>query len=247
MASHMSNFKDTLFATVAHVKPFEFNRDVAQVFDEMALRSIPFYHETQERIFEILHRLPVQPKKIYDLGTSTGSLLFFLSENFNDPQIHMIGVDQSEAMIEKAQNSSQSRLIKNKIEFKCADILNENFHDADVIVLNYVLQFISPSLRLSFLEKLYNELKPGGVLILSEKTQSTNPIVSKVFSDCHDAYRLKKHYSHLEIAQKRKALENILISWSLKDNVSALEQAGFKGVEPFLVWHNFASIVALKK
>lgn len=246
MPHDMQNLKDTLFANEGPVKPFEFNSEVAQVFDEMAVRSIPFYHETQERIFAILQRLPQAPQKICDLGTSTGSLVFFLAQQFDNPNLKIFGYDNSSAMIEQAKSRSMLLHLNGQIEFHLANILETDFANSDVIVLNYVLQFVAPETRLALVKKLYRDLKPGGVLILSEKTKPAQPQLAEIFSDCHDAYRMKNHYSQLEIAQKRKALENVLVPWSLATNLKVLADAGFADAEPFLIWHNFASIVAIK-
>lgn len=243
----MQNLKDTLFALDGPVKPFEFNSEVARVFDEMAARSIPFYHETQERIFEILGRLPKAPQKICDLGTSTGSLVFYLAQQFDKPELKILGYDNSPAMIEQAKSRSMLLHLNGQIEFHLANVLETDFADSDVIVLNYVLQFVAPEARLAFVKKLYGDLKPGGVLILSEKTKPTQPLLAEIFSECHDAYRRNNHYSQLEISQKRKALENVLVPWSLADNLKVLSDAGFADAEPFLIWHNFASIVAVKR
>ena len=242
----MQNLKDTIFAIEGPVKPFEFNSEVAQVFDEMAARSIPFYHETQARIYDILKRLPNVPNKVCDLGTSTGSLIFFLAQQFNDATIQFVGYDNSPAMIEQAKSRSQLMSLAGQIEFRMANILAEDFSGSDVIVLNYVLQFLAPDDRLAFVKKLHANLKPGGVLILSEKTKPPHIQLAEIFSDCHDAYRIRNHYSQLEISQKRKALENVLVPWSLQENLQVLAAAGFVSAEPFLVWHNFASIVAVK-
>jgi tRNA (cmo5U34)-methyltransferase len=53
-------------------------------------------------------------------------------------------------------------------------------------------------------------------------------------------------YSELEISQKREALENVLIPYRLQENRDLLLKAGFREVEVFFKWYNFAGFVAVK-
>ena len=59
-------------------------------------------------------------------------------------------------------------------------------------------------------------------------------------------YRAAIADSALEIAQKREALENVLIPYRLGENIDMLTRAGFREVDVFFKWYNFAGIVAVK-
>lgn len=238
--------KDKIFATRRTPKPFEFNQDVANVFDDMIYRSVPFYKETQKQILNFIKHLVPDCKNIMDLGCSTGTTLFFLDENLQKPNISYTGIDNSESMLKKARDKAHSIHSFGKINFLNQDILSAEFKNTDVVIINYVLQFLSPEVRLNLLKKIYNEMNSNGILILSEKTQPQNSKINKAFIENHEAFKKKNHYSHLEIAQKRKALENVLIPFSLEENLRSLENAGFKNTEPFLTWNNFSSIICIK-
>jgi tRNA (cmo5U34)-methyltransferase len=56
----------------------------------------------------------------------------------------------------------------------------------------------------------------------------------------------KNGYSELEIAQKREALENVLIPYRLEENRELLRSEGFQHVDVFFKWYNFCAIVAMK-
>jgi len=49
-----------------------------------------------------------------------------------------------------------------------------------------------------------------------------------------------------EIAQKREALENVLIPYKLLENRELLLRTGFKYVDVFFKWYNFTGLVAVK-
>ena len=50
----------------------------------------------------------------------------------------------------------------------------------------------------------------------------------------------------MEIAQKREALENVLVPYSLPENTRLLRDSGFREVETFFRWYNFSCIIAVK-
>ena len=50
----------------------------------------------------------------------------------------------------------------------------------------------------------------------------------------------------MEIAQKREALENVLIPYRPEENRALLREVGFKHVEETFRWYNFASMIAVK-
>ena len=55
------------------------------------------------------------------------------------------------------------------IAVRHSDIMETEIKDASVVVLNYTLQFIDPRDRLALMKRIHDGLRPGGILILSEK------------------------------------------------------------------------------
>src|SRR3954469_3213711 len=98
-----SNLQDRVFAdTRSLVTDFQFDNKTADVFDDMVGRSVPFYYEIQRMICEITADFAVEGTNLYDLGCSTGTTLLALDQVVR-PDIHFIGVDNSEAMLAQAQ------------------------------------------------------------------------------------------------------------------------------------------------
>lgn len=58
-----------------HGSDFEFNEEVALVFDDMLIRSVPFYLEQQSLVANLASRFWIEGTKICDLGCSTGKTL----------------------------------------------------------------------------------------------------------------------------------------------------------------------------
>jgi len=238
--------RDTLFETEAPAEKFAFNERVAEVFDDMLDRSVPFYKQVIEMTGEILGRSLAAGDALYDLGCATGTTLLHLARILEAKNLRYIGVDNSKAMLDKAWRKAEMFSMADRVLFMAQDITEADFSGAGGVILNYTLQFINPAVRPDFLKKIQNGLRTGGVLILSEKVVSPDKDFNAQFLDSYHQYKKRRGYSELEIANKREALENVLIPLTLQENINMLLEAGFSRVEPFFQWFNFVSIIAGK-
>jgi len=243
------NDKDRVYSIpLNEISDFKFDKAVSDVFDDMAIRSIPFYKEVQRMTAELILEFYQENRVIYDLGSSLGEVAQSLSIFFNKKPFRYIGIDNSEEMVKKAQ-SIQEHFVKKKnhsISFKASDIVKEKYENTGVFILNYTLQFIHSTKRVNFLKKLYNSLLPGGILILSEKVIEKNQSNSELFHKLYYSFKKRNGYSDLEISQKREALDNVLVPSTLEKNQRLLLEAGFNSADVFFKWYNFSSLIAIK-
>ena len=96
------------------------------------------------------------------------------------------------------------------------------------------------------IEQAYRGLNPGGCLILIEKVLSPDSRMNRLFIKHYCDFKRRNGYSEMEIAQKREALENVLIPYFLDENIHLLKSAGFQTPEVFFKWNNFSGLVAVK-
>lgn len=237
---------DDLYNTKSLSQDFTFNERVAEVFDDMLNRSIPFYGAVTDGIIGLIRQMAPHGGTVYDLGCSTGSLLLELARRLPDLRLELIGVDNAPAMIEKAKVKAEIFSKKESIRFLTDDITTFVPENGAVILCNYTLQFIRPLLRPAFIARLFGALTPGGILIVSEKIISHDPQLNRQFINLYHHFKREQGYSELEIAAKREALENVLIPFSIPENERILKDAGFSSVETFFQWFNFCSWIALK-
>ncbi len=227
---------------------FTFDESVAEVFDDMLLRSIPFYEEIVRMTGEIASTYYQSNSKVYDLGCSTGIILCHLAQLLSPNPPQLIGVDSSKAMIRKAK-SRISRLpmpVSTNIKLQCEDILHTSITNASIIIMNFTLQFIPPKQRQFFLDRIYQQLQPQGVLLISEKVKHPHQEIEKQELVYYEGFKKRNGYSETEISQKRKALEDVLIAHTLQENLNSLQQAGFERTDVIFKWYNFASFLAIK-
>ena len=230
-----------------HVPPFSFNQNVADVFDDMINRSIPFYQEMQTMVIRLAQHYAQDNSTVYDLGCSTGHTFAQLIPHFNARPIDWIGIDNSQAMLDKAQNKWEM-LPNQTIPTWRLDNLNEHsqFQNASLILTILTLQFIPIDSRIGLLSNMHNGLNKGGAVIMVEKIKGETPDTEQQFITLYHQYKSDRGYSELEIAQKRDALENVLVPLTLSENIEHLKQAGFSHIEPFFRWFNFAGLLAIK-
>ncbi|MDA3850861.1 MAG: carboxy-S-adenosyl-L-methionine synthase CmoA [Spirochaetaceae bacterium] len=237
--------------TKGRVEPFEFNETVAHVFDDMAERSIPHYREVQRLIATLIRTYYQKGTNLYDLGCSTGTTLALAAQSLIETGLQdfsLIGVDSSQAMCNEARGKIDTlKIPRDNVEILNEDLLETSLDNPSVVVMNYTLQFVKPMLRETLVERIYKNLNHNGVLLVSDKLLQSHTDISRHFVDQYYAFKRSNGYSGLEISQKREALENVLIPYSLKEEENLFRECGFQAVDIFFSWFNFTSFICLKK
>jgi tRNA (cmo5U34)-methyltransferase len=234
---------DRLFAAAdARGGDFVFDEAVAAVFPDMIRRSVPGYPAIINMI-QLLAGRYVQPGSVLlDLGCSLGASTVALALGSAGSGCRVIGVDNAPAMLDRAR----SLLAEDypDIEWSCDDVRAFVVEDASVVVLNFTLQFLPVEDRLTLLERIRRGLRPGGILILSEKIAGEDGAADELLTDMHHAFKRANGYSELEISRKRSALERVLVPESLNAHRRRLAEAGFARSDLWFQCFNFVSLVA---
>jgi len=224
-------------------KKFEFDETVAAVFDDMLSRSVPYYNEVIDLIVSLILSREEDGLRVLDLGSSTAKLLLEL-HNRATKDIKLTGIDNSKAMIERA--TAKCKAFGANITLIEGDILEHNIENEDIIVSNYTLQFIRPIKRPKLVKKIYDGLRENGEFYFSEKVVFEDKRLDKVMIDIYYDYKRKQGYSEYEISAKREALENVLIPFTIDENIEMCKSAGFKQIDTIFQWANFVTFRAVK-
>ncbi len=240
--------KDEVFRDeIEKASDFKFGANVANVFDDMVSRSVPFYGEMQRMIAELSADHAKEGSDVYDLGCSTGTTLIGMDTMVN-PKIRFVGIDDSQEMLDKCKSKLIEIGFSRDYELRCSDLSQGiKIQNASVVVLCLTLQFVRPIYREQLIKNIYDGLNPGGALILVEKILAEESRFNRDFINYYYNYKRRNHYSELEISQKREALENVLIPYKLSEDISLLRDRGFAHCEVFFKWYNFAGLIAIKK
>jgi tRNA (cmo5U34)-methyltransferase len=226
---------------------FKFGAKVANVFDDMVNRSVPFYGEMQRMMAELAADYAKPGTDVYDLGCATGTTL--IGMNTSIPlDIRFIGIDDSPEMLDKCRIKLKEAGLTRPFELRVADLnRGVEISNASVVVLCLTLQFVRPIHRERLLKSIFDGLESGGVLILVEKILAEDSALNRDFIKYYYNYKRRNEYSEMEISQKREALENILIPYKLSENIAILRDTGFAHCEVFFKWYNFSGLIASKK
>jgi tRNA (cmo5U34)-methyltransferase len=231
---------------INNIAPFSFNNSVAAVFDDMILRSVPLYNLVQELTVRIAARVTQPKSRVYDLGCSTATSLLKLCEYLEDGSLEFVGIDNSTPMLEQAAEKIAQHGMSNRISLLNQDIGRSVVSEASLVLMHYTLQFLPLKERPELLRRIFDGLLPGGAFLLTEKVTHAHPRMDGLMVDLYYEYKKQNGYSDLAIAQKREALENVLVPVTVADNIELLENAGFSCTEVLLKSMNFVSILALK-
>jgi tRNA (cmo5U34)-methyltransferase len=238
------------FESSVGTSEFTFNAEVAEVFDDMIVRSVPFYLEQQDMIKEIGKKFWIPSTDIYDLGCSTATTLINLCREISEPA-RFIGYDNSIPMLERAKRKVKEKGFDDRIEVRYGDLSGDlsklSLSNSSVVTMCFTFQFVRPLKRDSLIKKIYDGLVENGVLVLTEKILTNSSSMNRFFIDFYYDFKRRNGYSENEILIKREALENVLIPYRIDENYEIFRRNGFEIVETFFQWFNFVGFICVKK
>jgi len=224
-------------------KQFEFDAEIAAVFDDMLQRSVPFYSEAMKLTERFALNHLKEGSRLYDLGCSTATLLLNIERTL-EVNAELIGLDNAPSMLEQARRKIDA--FGSQVNVIEADIMDFSYEHSDVMISNYTLQFIRPPVRENLVQKISDSLNEKGRFIFSEKVVSEEGGLNKELIDCYYDFKKEQGYSSYEIMQKREALENVLIPYTEAENIAMAHRCGFSHCEVVFRWANFATFIAIK-
>jgi len=168
MTSAKVNYQ-ALFNNKSQV-PFEFNR-VAKKYDTATFLSQGYQKDLQRSV----DRLELSGDElVLDLCCGTGQSTICVLNRLNSGRV--IGIDNSEEMLNVAKQKYSDSYQKAKLEFVKQDVMNINYGDEsiDAIFMAYGIRNM-PDYK-TCINNLYKVLKPGGKIAFHEYSLSNNPL-----------------------------------------------------------------------
>ncbi len=239
--------RDNLYSDEQNnIGDFIFDDKVAAVFEDMVKRSVPGYQAIVNMVGMVAEEHVRAQTNCYDLGCSVGACTASMGRAIKQEGVKIIAVDNSESMTAQCRSNLEQLAFNAEVQVVCEDIWDTDIQNASMVVLNFTLQFFTPERRQALLKKIYDGMIDGGILILSEKIKFDDAKEEEFQQSMHHAFKRLQGYSDLEIAQKRSALENVLISDTLGEHKQRLTDVGFTNIYLWFQCFNFVSLVAFK-
>lgn len=239
---------DTLFAKpLPSISDFCFDQQVVEVFPDMINRSVPGYSSILQTLPQLVSRYVQPNSNLYDLGCSLGAATLAMRKGCEQTShCRIIGVDNSQPMIERARLHLEGFKSQIPAELHCQDLAETDIENASVVVLNFTLQFIPQEKRNDIIQRIFDGMNNGGVLLMAEKVRHSDANMNDVLVDLHHNFKRANGYSELEISQKRAAIENVMKVDTLEDHMQRFQDAGFRHSTVWFQCFNFAAMLAVK-
>ena len=212
----------------------------------MINRSIPGYATIIHNIGSIAQRFAQPDTALYDMGCATGISSLSMARSVTTPNCTVFGIDNSAAMLEKCHAFIAAYQHQTPITLVHADVMDVELTPCSVVVFNFTLQFLPPATRTHMLQRVYDAMLPGGVLILSEKIRAEDSTHDELLIQLHHEFKRDNGYSELEISQKRTALENVMRLDTQATHLERLAKVGFTSSMEWYRCFNFMSLLAFK-
>jgi tRNA (cmo5U34)-methyltransferase len=118
--------------------------------------------------------------------------------------------------------------------------------DASVFLSVLTLMFVPINYRQRIVQDAFDSLRIGGAFLLVEKTIGEHAVTDRLFVDRYHRLKAENGYTEEEIERKRLALEGVQVPVTAKWNEDVLKAAGFRAVEMYWRWCNFAAWITVK-
>lgn len=223
-----------------------FGGRVADTFDEHVERSVPLYREGHRLVCELSDFFVKPGSRVLELGCSTGTLTLAIAE-FNQHKTDVIycGIDVEASMIERASERLKTVDFAG-VEFVASDLMDFEFGKSDLVLSYYTLQFVSPSIRQTIVNRIYESLNWGGAFVLFEKVRGPDARFQDILTSLYQDYKSARGFSSDEILSKARSLKGVLEPFSSNANKEMLERSGFRDIMPIQRFICFEGILAIK-
>jgi len=190
-------------------RPWQFDHQVAEVFVDHARQHIPNYETVIQKCLSLAQQRLSNDSKILDFGCATGHTLeIFHSAGFQN----LYGIDLSAEML--------SYCATHLAQYHCGSTIPDHYTNFDMIMCNWTLQFSKE--KFNILEKIYQALKPQGILIVSEKVSNDPKMI-----ELYHQWKFSQGVSLEDIEQKAQALKGIMTVNSQSWWNESLQELGF--------------------
>jgi tRNA (cmo5U34)-methyltransferase len=232
---------------------WEFDTDVTDVFDDMLERSIPQYDVMRDVVFQAASKFQQKGTDIVDLGCSRGGAIAPFVYKFGAYNRYFL-CDVSEPMLEAARERFDG-YIKGPMPGTFGIMRVENLDlreayppvSASITLSVLTLQFTPIEYRQRIMRDVWKHTVSGGVFILVEKVLGATAEIDELMVGIYYDMKRQNGYTEDQIQRKRLSLEGVLVPVTAAWNEELLRMAGFRYIDCFWRWANFAGWLAVKE
>ena len=149
------------------------DREVAAGFERHVREQLPWYDLATGAVAHVARHYIPENGLVYDLGASTGNIGRALSETIVARNARLIPIEASVEMAGRYDGPSAENMI-------CSDVRSVNYEDYDLAVMFLTMMFVPVADRVALVQTLRNRIKPGGAIIIFDKTEAVRGYAATV-------------------------------------------------------------------
>jgi tRNA (cmo5U34)-methyltransferase len=176
------------------------NKSVASHFDQHVREQLPWYDLVSGAVAHIAQHFIPENGRVYDIGCSTGNISRLLAEPMKVRNASCIGLDNSANMV--AQWNGYG-------EVHVAEATTYDYQPHDLSILFLCLMFIPIQQRRTLIHKLVETSRPGGAIIVVDKTEAPNGYLGTILHRLTIAGKVATGTSTDDIINKELSLSGV--------------------------------------
>lgn len=149
------------------------DREVAAGFERHVREQLPWYDLATGAVAHVARHYIPENGLVYDLGASTGNIGRALSETIVARNARFIPVEVSVEMTGRYNGPFAENMI-------CSDVRSVDYEAYDLAVMFLTMMFVPVADRASLMRTLRNRVKPGGAIIVFDKTEAVKGYAATV-------------------------------------------------------------------
>jgi tRNA (cmo5U34)-methyltransferase len=219
----------------------------------MLERSIPAYNVMRDLTTRLASSFVLPGTDVVDLGCSRGQAVEPLVRTFGASVSRYALADVSAPMLDAARQRFRDDVQTGLVQVSHCDLrydypiaVNPGSPTVSVTLAVLTLQFTPIEYRHEIVQRIYDSTVVGGALMLVEKVLGEGSALHGRYDRLYLDYKRSQRYTDEQIARKKASLEGVLVSQTAHENERMLRTAGFRTVDAYYRWLNFAGWVAVR-
>jgi tRNA (cmo5U34)-methyltransferase len=180
------------------------DKGVAASFDEHVREQLPWYDMATRAVAHFIKTYLPEDGVLIDVGASNGNIARAAEDTIVSRNVEVIPIEPSAEMAATYNGPGWEHLSDHK-----AEDFQFEFCEYDVVVFMLSLMFIAPAKRAPLLEKIATYLKPGGAIIIVDKTATSGGEFGSAMWRLTLAEKIEAGADHAKVLEKELSLMGI--------------------------------------
>jgi len=212
----------------------------AEKYDKIRRLIIPCFDDLYSITTDLTNSKKQDPR-ILDLGAGTGLLTKYLFEKY--PEAEFTLIDLSEEMLKIAKSRFKGH---ENFKYVVADYSEHEFKDFfDIIVSSLSIHHLKDTDKQKLYKKIYNALNEDGIFLNADQVIGST---SNIDQSYYNNWMKKIEENNFTGSEKDTAIERMKFDKpaTFQNNLKWLKNTGFKDVDIYYKYYNFAIFYAKK-